>query len=378
MAALLTLGSDGQPHARIQQIVVTNGIALLASSCTLPYLAYYLASEPLYYLPIVALNLVFLAAYASVLALDRAGRFDLASGIALATVYMHLILITVLISAGAGVHLFYFTLAAMPCMVVSRRRQLSVVALVLLAIALFLVCHFAFPPSTARVEIPGGVLDAMFAFAATGAIGGSGSLPLLFRIEVDRASAALEASNRELERLSGIDALTGLPNRRSLDDHLAREWNRHRRTGEPLALAMCDVDCFKQYNDHYGHPAGDDCLRAVAGALRDVAGRAGDLVARYGGEEFVIVLPGTDARGAAHLAERARTAIAALELPHERSSVTRRVSLSVGVAATVPDAPDGAGALLRAVDDALYAAKRGGRDRVVAREPEALVPATSA
>jgi len=178
----------------------------------------------------------------------------------------------------------------------------------------------------------------------------------------------LAAANLELERLSSLDGLTGIANRRYFDTVFGREWGRAMRETEPISLIMCDVDFFKQYNDCYGHQPGDACLKLVAASLAEATHRPTDLVARYGGEEFVIVLPGTHARGAIKIAERARQAVLDLKLPHEKSAVHDCVSISLGAATVAPMLKHGPEELLLAADKALYAAKKAGRNRVICGE----------
>jgi diguanylate cyclase (GGDEF)-like protein len=185
----------------------------------------------------------------------------------------------------------------------------------------------------------------------------------------------LDAANRELRHVSIQDSLTGIANRRHFDDSLKQEWRRALRARRPLALILFDIDYFKQYNDVYGHQAGDECLRAVAGNLARHARRPGDWVARFGGEEFAVVLSETDARGAVHLAEQMRAAIDALAIPHSGSAVGRTVSISAGVASMVPESASGEpDELVQWADAALYDAKRQGRNRVVSYN---LVPRDS-
>jgi len=183
--------------------------------------------------------------------------------------------------------------------------------------------------------------------------------------QLRQTEALLQQANEELFRLATTDALTGIANRRSFDDHLEREWRRMVREQSPLSLLMADIDFFKNYNDRYGHQAGDACLHAVAEAIRSRACRPGDFIARYGGEEFVVILPGTPAAGALYIAEEIRRAVRALEIPHADSRVDAFVTLSLGVAQTVPAAGRTPEALLREADRALYAAKNQGRNRVV-------------
>ncbi len=168
-----------------------------------------------------------------------------------------------------------------------------------------------------------------------------------------------------LESLSLLDALTGIPNRRRFDEALVSELKRAIRDASPLSLLMIDIDNFKQYNDHYGHGAGDVCLQMVAAELSKGVVRPGDLVARYGGEEFVVILPETDQVSAVQIAERLRDRIENLGLPHAYSEVEPVVTISAGVAsqARIPEncVPQ---TLSDAADKALYMAKEGGRNRV--------------
>lgn len=173
----------------------------------------------------------------------------------------------------------------------------------------------------------------------------------------------LQVLNSRLETLSQTDALTGIANRRHFDDVLAKEWKRAQRVGEPLALAVLDVDWFKAYNDHYGHPAGDSCLQQVAQTLAATISRSTDLVARYGGEEFVFLAPSTGPDGAQSMAEKLVRAVEALALPHERSPLGH-VSISVGIASMRNDGDGSAQILLQRADAALYRAKAQGRNRV--------------
>ncbi len=182
---------------------------------------------------------------------------------------------------------------------------------------------------------------------------------------VRERTAELEAANHQLAALSSTDALTGLANRRRFDEVWESEWQRAARMGLPLALALIDVDYFKAYNDHYGHQAGDACLRQVASLLAAEARRSGELVARYGGEEFVLVLPGATAAEARTVAERIRAAVEGRAMPHEHSPVAGVVTISIGVASVRVQRAEQAEALLKESDVALYLAKHQGRNRVM-------------
>lgn len=179
--------------------------------------------------------------------------------------------------------------------------------------------------------------------------------------EIIHKDMALETANRQLTRQTTMDELTGLANRRHFDDALKTEWQRAARAGLTLSLLMVDIDHFKNYNDHYGHIAGDKCLRSVADILERCVRRAGELVARYGGEEFVILLPGSDL---AHAHETAQNCLALMEqesLPHAASLAANHVTISIGVASVLPDATRDPFTLVNAADAAMYRAKSTGR-----------------
>lgn len=169
-----------------------------------------------------------------------------------------------------------------------------------------------------------------------------------------------------LKTISMSDGLTGIANRRRFDEFLDQGWRRAMRTVTEISLLMCDIDFFKDYNDAYGHQAGDDCLKRVALAIRDNFHRADDLAARYGGEEFAVIIPGTDAPGALSLAEAVRASVEALGIPHNASAVSSVVTISAGIATIKAQIGSTAEALLAAADRALYQAKKEGRNRVAA------------
>jgi len=182
----------------------------------------------------------------------------------------------------------------------------------------------------------------------------------------------LEIANRDLERLSQIDGLTNIFNRRYFDEALDWELKHARRSKESIVLMVCDIDWFKQFNDNYGHVAGDNCLRRVAGKIRACCQRETDIVARYGGEEFVVLFPGSGAAGSRR-AEHIRQGIWDLNIPHRGSRIADRITVSLGVARIVPGKRTSAHGLIECVDRALYAAKSSGRNRVevAAGEPDA-------
>lgn len=167
-----------------------------------------------------------------------------------------------------------------------------------------------------------------------------------------------------IKSLSYLDGLTGIPNRRYFDEQFDAEWRRALRHNTSISLIMCDIDCFKDYNDAYGHLSGDDCLRQVASTLSANLNRSGELVARYGGEEFAIVLPYSTLENAAILAEKLRSEIESLGIAHIESKVSRYITISLGVASIIPTRGLLFTSLISAADKALYMAKKEGRNRV--------------
>jgi len=177
---------------------------------------------------------------------------------------------------------------------------------------------------------------------------------------------ALQAANDELERFVRLDELTQVANRRRFEEYLQLVWQQQIPMHQPLSLILCDVDYFKNYNDTYGHPAGDECLKQVAKALTEAVGRPSDLVARYGGEEFAIVLPQTDLAGAMFVGEKLRQCVKALQIPHATSAIAPHVTISAGVVCYLVSAELTVRDIVEAADGAMYEAKAQGRDRVVA------------
>ncbi|MBI4747579.1 MAG: PleD family two-component system response regulator [Acidobacteria bacterium] len=182
-------------------------------------------------------------------------------------------------------------------------------------------------------------------------------------LELQQSYMQLERANRMLKALSYLDALTGIANRRHFDEALDQEWRRATRTNAPLSLVMIDIDFFKAFNDFYGHQGGDECLKQVAQVLSNTLKRAGDLAARYGGEEFAVVLPGTEAEGAAILADELRAKVESLSLEHHRAP-SQIVTISLGVATAIPKEGISPESLIAIADRALYRSKKDGRNRV--------------
>ena len=194
-------------------------------------------------------------------------------------------------------------------------------------------------------------------------------------LELESSQRKIQEANAALDRLSRTDPLTGLANRRHVEEALAREWSRQLREGGPLAVLMLDIDGFKAFNDTYGHQAGDECLRMVAKAIEASVRGPQDVPARYGGEEFIVVLPRSDLASASLVGERVRQKVEALGIVHKRSPCSSVVTVSVGAAATQPGAGESAEALIHRADDALYASKESGRNHVTPPPGDAAAPA---
>lgn len=194
----------------------------------------------------------------------------------------------------------------------------------------------------------------------------------LNQMQRDEAYRALRESQRqlteanlELQRLMNLDGLTGLNNRRRFDEYLQAEWRRAARERAPLSLLLVDVDHFKRYNDRYGHLGGDEALKRVAAAIQGSCHRPADLAARFGGEEFAVILPETPSQGAKQLAETIHKRVAAFEGPAGGASVESHLTVSIGVATATPHPDSSALEFIMRADQALYEAKKAGRNRTV-------------
>jgi diguanylate cyclase (GGDEF)-like protein len=191
--------------------------------------------------------------------------------------------------------------------------------------------------------------------------------PAIVRIRV-RNHLELKRYHDLLESQAVTDGLTGIANRRQFDKWLDREWRLAIRRQSPISLILGDIDCFKLFNDHYGHPEGDECLKGVAKALAAGLRRPSELLARYGGEEFACILPDTDLTGATHFAGNLLEQVRALKMPHETSFVTDTVTMSLGAATMSPKLGDGQETLIQRADEQLYAAKKAGRNQVASSQ----------
>ncbi len=270
----------------------------------------------------------------------------------------------------AGPYLVSLATIAMFSNSVVRMRFAPAVVLDASILGLYVAAALTMPPSLAPILIPGGLLLActiVFTLYGCYCQERDDRLNWLLHLRERLLLQDLENANQQLQDASRSDMLTEVANRRHFDEHLAEVWEQVRRDGGEVALMMIDVDHFKAYNDRYGHPAGDACLKAVASALRRRLRGPGDLIARYGGEEFIAVLGGTSLQTVHGAAERIRRGIEGLNILHATSSTHAVVTVSIGVATMTPSAPGASTTrLISAADEALYRAKEGGRNRVFA------------
>lgn len=358
-------GVAGKPVSLRRQIELCNQVGLFGAAATIPYQFFYFFYDFALYRGVFLANLLFIATYLLVLVLNHRGWYNTARNLLLVNACSQLFVVTFFISAGAGVHLFYFTLAAILVFLFQYLPVWLYSAIMTAFGSLYVAAHFLFPQGSVPAPVPSPWIDIMYGGSVAGVLTLSGVFLYLFRKNIDQAENELTINNRHLETLSTTDPLTGLANRRGLDETLEREWARLSRHPGVLSVIMCDVDHFKRFNDRYGHDGGDRCLQQIATALRSVISRPSDLVTRYGGEEFALILPGTDEEGARFLGEKLRAAVQGLAIPNADVGKGACVTISVGVSSIDHFRSDGAACLLKRADEALYRAKEKGRNQVV-------------
>ncbi|MEL7965109.1 GGDEF domain-containing protein [Vreelandella neptunia] len=365
---LWSLGVQKNSPRTRRQIQLCNQIALLFTLATVfPYQLFYFIYDYTLYHDVFVANLIFIIVYLSVLLLNHKRRYATAKKVLLVNTCCQLLLVNYYISSEAGVHLYYFTLAGILLFLYQNLRTLVYFVLLATLGTLFTITHFLFSPDTAITPIPSPWVEIMYAGSVAAVLGLLGVFLMFFRNQINQAEKELNEKNDYLKMLSNTDPLTGLANRRVLDEALDTEWYRLSRNPTPLSIIMCDVDHFKLFNDRYGHNSGDHCLKQVAAVLKGVLFRPSDLAVRYGGEEFAVVLPGTDEAGARHIGERLREAVECLNIPNEDVGADAYVTVSVGASSFDHFNCHSGGPvrLLNSADKALYRAKSSGRNKVV-------------
>lgn len=373
---LMLVPASLYPYARSgcrrRQVLLTHYLALFGACATLPYQLFYLLSAPLYYASILSFNAAAIAGYIAVLYYNLKGRPELASRLVLIVSVCHVVGVNLLIGAAAGIYLFFFSVSIVVPFLRPAASLWSLVVFEIFVGALLLACHLLCRGSWVVSPVPSPFVEWIFAGSAVGALGITMLITTLFRNDIVTAEIGLMSANDELYKLSATDELTRTLNRRGLEDYLARLRSADPHLRPTVGVAMCDVDHFKSFNDRFGHAAGDTVLAQVADTLKASIRNPGDCVARYGGEEFVIVMPGAELNSVMQAAERARQAVENLAIlnPHQESSDV--LTISVGVAIVEVDASASLGLLLRNADQALYQAKRAGRNRCLAWARQAV------
>lgn len=362
---LWSSGVAGHPASLRRQIELCNQVAIFGAVGTLPYQFFYAFHGLSGYLGVFSSNLVFISLYLVVLSLNHRGRYNFARNLLLTNAVVQVFVVTYFVGEGAGVHLFYFSLAAVLVFLI-RNLRVWLYSFIMLGFGvLYTTAQFLFTEDRVPEPVPSPWIDILYAISVTGVMIMSGAFLYLFRKSIDQAEDDLKTSNQHLQTLSTTDSLTGLANRRALDATLDREWARLSRHPVPLSVMMCDVDHFKLFNDFHGHDGGDQCLKQIADVLRQSLSRPSDFVARYGGEEFALILPGTDAEGAKHIAEQLRRSVEELGLPHRGLGMSANVTISIGLSSADQFLSEGPDRLFKSADEALYLAKDQGRNRVV-------------
>jgi diguanylate cyclase (GGDEF)-like protein len=372
-------GTAGQPPFRVRSLILLNLAALIGMVAAASYFVFFLFYDARGSAPLLLTQTVAFFCYLLVPWLNRFGLRKTALAHAAVVAYANVLVLTWFLSTAAGIHLYFLGVALIVPHLFPRLRGVWQTVFVLIPVILFVLCVVLYHPPHARMLVSERhVMDGLFVYSAIGTALLILLLGFYMQSEIARAEQEMERLTEELKALSATDALTGLANRRTLDEFLELQWRQLARTHKPMTVLMCDIDYFKPYNDSLGHQAGDEALRRVARTMREVAARPGDLVARFGGEEFVAVLGDTDTAGGVAVAEQMRAAVRDERIPHGHGPAGPYLTISIGVCTAIPDGPFAPSSLIAGADEALYAAKQAGRDRVVScagRIPE-MVTAT--
>ena len=371
MSALLDAGtSPTMEPKQLQRVRMVNQVAVFVSCLLLPYLAVFVAlGSDLN----ASIQVAAIATLGGAVLLNHLGWQRAARVVTLLTGNVLVFLMALLLGRSFGVHFYAFAAIVAPLFFYPDREWRAIggfVALTVVSTAganLWLARHAPLEP------LPGWSVPPFYLMSLVGGLLTVFAFVLYFYLESRRFEASLLHANREMTRLSETDGLTGVANRRKLEQSLHVEWERAVRGNYLLSVVLLDVDHFKRFNDQYGHPAGDDVLVRLCEAFRSGVRRVYDLVGRYGGEEFLFILPATDGRGASLMAERVRLHIDALRIPHAGNDGYGHVTCSFGVSSCHPLRGGDVFDLIRQADQALYQAKSEGRNRVV--PPHAMAPA---
>lgn len=352
--------SEVDPDRR-QVVRLINQICAFVILLTLPYVFYLTWSGETQANLIQAL---FLTSYVLIIFLNRYGFLSITRIFTLIVGNLHVLVMSAVLGIESNIVLYYFAAITASLFFFRIREWHYILAFASFTAVLFLFrrsIHDILPPP---IELPAHIAGLIAKQSEIGALLAVFVFVSYFYYESQKSQASLHEANRQLLLLSETDPLTNISNRRKFSATLEIEWQRAFRGRYPLAVIFGDVDQFKAFNDHHGHQAGDRTLFLVAEALGDSVRRAYDFIARYGGEEFVAILPETTESGAADVANRMREAVIALRIEHGALPQPGPVTISFGVASTIPSSDTTPAELIRAADEALFGAKERGRNRV--------------
>ena len=332
------------------------------------------------YIAVVLPNIVLTAVYGSIAAtteqilgvsamcltiyLNSRDRYKIARALTLVIGNLHIFSLSLILGMEGAAHYYFPAALVAPLFFYSPREFRIILSFCLTTVVLTVLAHVLNPVLDYASLASGTLLRLFFISSLFGSQGVIFLFVLHFYKESHRFEKSLEAVNNKLLKMSETDSLTQLPNKRSIIKNINREWGKGVRSGQPLAVVMMDVDHFKAYNDHYGHPEGDRCLEKIAGVLSADVRNYIDYPGRYGGEEFIVILTNTDLEAARDVSERIRIEVESLGIPHKGNEKEGVITCSLGVSSCVPDESIGYEDLIQAADRALYLAKTGGRNRV--------------
>ncbi|MCP4161997.1 MAG: GGDEF domain-containing protein [Deltaproteobacteria bacterium] len=309
-------------------------------------------------MPMATYNLVSCTAFIISFITNKKGFHIFAIFLCCVEVNIHAILSIYFIGWNSGFH--YYLLVIIPVVFLMPRTHYLLKSGMA---AFFTICYICLHQYSLSIEMPNILLSdiKLYTLNYYNIIGTA----ILLAIIGYFYSTAAKNAEKALARLAKIDGLTQIANRRHYDSYIQKEWNRLKREENFLSILFIDIDFFKNYNDFYGHQAGDDCLKHVASTLKEIVNRPADLVARYGGEEFIISLPNTRDEGAKKVAHQIQEQLKKLQIPHARSIVNQYITCSMGIVSFVPNDNSSIEAMVEHADKALYQAKENGRNCII-------------
>ncbi|MFZ5476047.1 MAG: diguanylate cyclase [Myxococcota bacterium] len=364
MEGLLGAGTHpGMDPSWVQRVRLVNQVALFVALLLLPHVALFFAIGALHN---ALVQVAALAGLGASLLLNHLGRHEAARDATLLVGNALVCVMTIRLGDDSGAEYYAFAAVVAPLFFYSNREWRTIAAYVGLTVCASVGAQGWLALRGPVDPLPAWLQPGFFVACLVGGLLTVFAFVLYFYAESRRFEDSMKQANLHMQRLAETDALTGVANRRKIEQILVTEWGRAVRAKHPLSVVLVDVDHFKLFNDHYGHPAGDRVLTSLCGAFQAGVRRVYDVVGRYGGEEFLIILPEADAEGAWRVLERVRAEVLALGIPHARNEAYGQVTCSYGVASTAGIPEGDPFDLVRRADEALYRAKSEGRNRAVA------------